>query len=64
MNGSAKSGSEAGGGGGGGGGRRVEGLRWKFFQREIITLVLIRRGVTIAHMIEGVESLRRQSQNG
>ena len=43
MNGSARSGSEAGGSGGGDcGGRRVEDLRWKFFQREIITLV--RRG--------------------
>jgi len=46
MNRSARSGSEA----GGSGGvvvvvvTRVEDLRWKFFQREIITLVLIRRG--------------------
>ena len=44
MNGSARSRSEAGGSGGGGVVVRVEDLRWKFFQREIITLVLIRRG--------------------
>ena len=44
---------------------RVEDLRWKFFQRDRHASVdKAGTEATIAHMIEDVESLRRQGQNG